>query len=99
MTWLKNIKINFPQGSQLKKSTPALHTTKRSGKPVGAGHLARHEKGTAHPSVGEVIGKGVNKVKETVEVVNEKVIKPTTEAVKTIVNDTKKTINKKTINK
>jgi len=73
--------------------TPALHTTKRSGKPVGAGHLARHEKGTAHPSVGEVIGRGVNKVKETAKVVNEKVIKPTTEVVNKVINDTKKTIN------
>lgn len=74
------------------KSSPAKHTTKNNGKPVGAGHLKRHEKGTAHKSVGEIIGTGVNAVKDAAKVVDEKVIKPAVESVKETVEDAKKVI-------
>ena len=56
-------------------TTPAKHTTKRNGDPVNAGHLSRHEKGTAHKTIGQAIGTAVNKVKETANVVKTKVKK------------------------
>ena len=73
-------------------TSPAKHTTKNNGQPVGAGHLKRHEKGTAHKSVGELIGTGVNAVKDAVKVVDEKVIQPTKEAVEQTVDDAKRVI-------
>ena len=65
-------------------TTPAKHTTKRNGDPVGAGHLKRHENGTAHKTVGQVIGTAVNKSKEIVKKVKEEAT--------TVVDDIKKTV-------
>ena len=76
-------------------TTPAKHTTKRNGDPVNAGHLSRHEKGTAHKTIGQAIGTAVNKVKETANVVKTKVkkgVKVVKDEATTIVNDFKETV-------
>lgn len=68
-------------------TTPAKHTTKNNGKPVSGGHLKRHENGTAHKTVGQVIGTAVNKSKEIVNKVKEEAT--------TVVNDIKETVKNK----
>jgi len=78
--------------ARVKKSSALKHTTKNNGNPVGAGHLKRHEKGTAHKSVGELIGTGVNAVKDAAKVVDEKVIQPAKEVVEQTVDDAKRVI-------
>ena len=69
-------------------TTPAKHTTKRNGDPVNAGHLSRHEKGTAHKTIGQTLGTAVNKVKEGVK----KGVKVVKDEATTIVNDFKETV-------
>ena len=78
--------------ARAKKPSALKHTTKNNGNPVGAGHLKRHEKGTAHKSVGELIGTGVNAVKDAAKVVDEKVIQPAKEAVEQTVDDARRVI-------
>jgi hypothetical protein len=86
-TWLTRIMSSV--------NSPLKHTVKNNGKPVGAGHLRRHKEGTAHKSVGEIIGTGVNIAKDAVNTVDEKIIQPTVEAVEETVEDVKNTVKKK----
>tara|TARA_B100000287_G_scaffold379387_1_gene382471 strand:+ start:3308 stop:3685 length:378 start_codon:yes stop_codon:yes gene_type:complete len=76
-------------------NSPLKHTVKNNGKPVSDGHLRRHKEGTAHKSVGEIIGTGVNIAKDAAKTVDEKVIKPTVQAVEETVEDVKNTVKKK----
>jgi hypothetical protein len=91
MSYISKIIANTRAGS----ISPAKHTKKNNGKPVGAGHLKRHEEGKAHKSVGELICTGVNIVKEGAKKVDEKVIQPAKEAGAQIVDDAKRVIEKK----
>ena len=71
------------------KTAPFKHTTKKNGKSKSARHLGLHEKHGTHdkfPSVGDRLGKVVNKVKDVALDVKDKVVDNVNDLVTTVKN-------------
>jgi len=85
------------------KTAPLKHTKKKSGKPKGAKHLGLHQLHGTHdkfPSLGEKLGKVVNKVKDVALDVKDKVVDNVNDLVTTVKNgDSPKTNKKKNLKK
>jgi len=83
---IKNNPGNITDPSIVGIGSPLKHLTKRGGKSVSARHKAKHDAGTAHPSIGEAIGRTINKAEEIGHGI--------TKGVNKIGEDIKKTRNK-----